>query len=349
MTEQKNLPNGLECCFRALAKAVFSEEGTVCFRRTFISFDGLDRTRVITRYANMAMEKGGDIAVVARAVMIYPAIKWLLRAREIEAVIAALPDEVEQGDFCRLIGMQSMLIRLTGEKPELRLQVRREFFERCQEFVDVVFDAVLESVYRKASRKNTARPRLAMMLLGENDGVSGQEEISAHTIKTYYPDIIEAVAAQAGEQIKALMSSLMPDTGPKTAELSVLYHNTDLLLREYARIVRGYCVDGEKLIGAHESRYTERRREQSALVGEYIKLIRGAVEMTKDFPGSRGDIYAVLQALTSDGSDQKTDMELAQEVCMSAASFSREKSRALSVLGAVLWGCDANVLTDILI
>lgn len=82
MTGQEKLPDGLECCFKALAKAVFSEEGTVYFHRTFISFDGSDRTRVITRYANTAMEKGGDIAVAARAVMIYPAIKWLLKARE---------------------------------------------------------------------------------------------------------------------------------------------------------------------------------------------------------------------------------------------------------------------------
>ena len=349
MTGQEKLPDGLECCFKALAKAVFSEEGTVYFHRTFISFDGSDRTRVITRYANMATEKGGDIAVAAKAVMIYPAIKWLLKAREIEAVIAALPEEAAQGDFCRLVGMQSMLVRLTGEKPEMRLQVRREFFERCQEFTDVVFKAVLESVYRKSTRKNMARPRLAMLLLGEDDGVAGQEEISTHTIKTYYPEIIEAVAAHSGEQIRTLMSGLMPDTGPKTAELAVLYHNTDLLLREYARIVRGYCADGQKLLGTRENRYIEQRREQSVLVAEYVKLIRGAVEMTKDFPGSRGDIYTVLDALTSDGSDQKTDAELAREVCMSAASFSREKGRALSVLGAVLWGCDANALTDLLI
>ena len=80
MTGQEKLPDGLECCFKALAKAVFSEEGTVYFHRTFISFDGSDRTRVITRYANTAMEKGGDIAVAARAVMIYPAIKWLLKS-----------------------------------------------------------------------------------------------------------------------------------------------------------------------------------------------------------------------------------------------------------------------------
>ena len=206
MTGQEKLPDGLECCFKALAKAVFSEEGTVYFHRTFISFDGSDRTRVITRYANMAMEKGGDIAVAAKAVMIYPAIKWLLKAREIEAVIAALPEEAAQGDFCRLVGMQSMLVRLTGEKPEMRLQVRREFFERCQEFTDAIFKAVLESVYRKSTRKNMARPRLAMLLLGEDDGVAGQEEISTHTIKTYYLEIIEAVAAHSGEQIRTLMS-----------------------------------------------------------------------------------------------------------------------------------------------
>ena len=43
------------------------------------------------------------------------------------------------------------------------------------------------------------------------------------------------IAAHSGEQIRTLMSGLMPDTGPKTAELAVLYHNTDLLLREYAK------------------------------------------------------------------------------------------------------------------
>lgn len=108
--------------------------------------------------------------------MIYPAIKWLLKAREIEAVIAALPEEAAQGDFCRLVGMQSMLVRLTGEKPEMRLQVRREFFERCQEFTDVVFKAVLESVYRKSTRKNMARPRLAMLLLGEMTAWLGRKK-----------------------------------------------------------------------------------------------------------------------------------------------------------------------------
>ena len=128
----------------------------------------------------------------------------------------------------------------------------------------------------------------------------------------------------------------------------MLYHNTDLLLREYARIVRGYCADGQKLLGARENRYIEQRREQSVLVAEYVKLIRGAVEMTKDFPGSRGDIYTVLDALTSDGSDQKTDAELAREVVCPPLPFTG-KGRALSVLGAVLWGCDANALTDLLI
>lgn len=47
MTGQEKLPDGLECCFKALAKAVFSEEGTVYFHRTFISFDGSDRTRTV--------------------------------------------------------------------------------------------------------------------------------------------------------------------------------------------------------------------------------------------------------------------------------------------------------------
>lgn len=352
MSEQERVPDSLECCFRALADAVFSEDGSVCYHRTFINFGNSDRTRVLTRFANMSVEQGGDVSVAARAIMIYPAVKWLLKAREIETVIEALPETARQGEFGRLIGMQSMLVRLTGERPELRLQVRRQFFERCQEFVDVVFCAVSESVYKKTSRKNMARPRLAMLLLGENDGLPGQEEVTSHTIKTYYAEIVEAVAAHSGKQIKALMDGLMPDTGPKTAELAVLYHNTDLLLREYARIVRDYCDENEKLLpqlGAYANSYAERQCEQSTLLAEYVKLIRGAVEMTKDFPGCRGDIYLVLNALVSDGSDQKTDAELARDVCMSAASFSREKHRALSVLGAVLWGCDANVLTDLLI
>lgn len=351
MTRKARIPDSLECCFRALAEAVFSEEGSVCFHRTFVDFGESDRTRVLIRYANQAVEEGGTVAAAAKAVMIYPAIKWLLKAEKIEAVLAALTPEAECGAFGRLVGMQSMLVRMNGEKPELRLQMRQCFFERCRALADTVFSAVTQSVYRKATRKSVMRPQLAMLLLGEDDGVSGKGAISAHGIKTYYMEIIRAVAEQSGEEIRALMKELMPDTGPKTAELAVLYHNTELLLREYARIVSGYHDDGEMLLasmGSGESRYTERKCEQSVLLAEYIKLIRGAVEMTADFPGDRGETHKVLNALVSDDGVQKTDAELAQDIFLSTSAFSREKHRALTILGAVLWGCDANVLLDML-
>lgn len=47
MTGQEKLPDGLECCFKALAKAVFSEEGTVYFHRTFTSPTEVESTQLL--------------------------------------------------------------------------------------------------------------------------------------------------------------------------------------------------------------------------------------------------------------------------------------------------------------
>lgn len=97
------------------------------------------------------------------------------------------------------------------------------------------------------------------------------------------------------------------------------------------------------------SRYAERQCEQAAVVAEYIKLVRGAVEMVADFPGDNKDLYTVLCVLVSDGDGTKTDTELARQALVSGPTFSRQKYRALALLGAVLWGCDANVLIDMLL
>ena len=69
--------------------------------------------------------------------------------------------------------------------------------------------------------------------------------------------------------------------------------------------------------------------------------------MTRTFPGDEM-LFQVLIALLGKGNYSLSDEELAKELNISAAYFSTKKYRAMKLLGAILWGCDAGILLQLL-
>ena len=78
--------------------AVLSSEGIVVdIRRTFINYNGVNRSRVFARRANEMASKGGNEKFVVIALMCYPALQWILQAQDIDRLVEELreqnPDE----------------------------------------------------------------------------------------------------------------------------------------------------------------------------------------------------------------------------------------------------------------
>ena len=83
-----------EAKLKDFLSSVLSSEGIVVdIRRTFIEYNGVNRSRVFARHANRMACKGSIEKFVVIALLCYPALQWLLKAQDIDALIEKLKDE----------------------------------------------------------------------------------------------------------------------------------------------------------------------------------------------------------------------------------------------------------------
>lgn len=183
--------------------AVLSSEGIVVdIRRTFINYNGVNRSRVFARRANEMASKGGNEKFVVIALMCYPALQWILQAQDIDRLVEELREQNPDESVSRMSNIQRVLeSSLGGCKPQLRLEMRKVFFARCQQLVDAVDEAMNAAVFHNPKSK-AGKISLAMALL--RGSILETDPVTAVTIRTHFDSIIEDVAAMAGDTIKPL-------------------------------------------------------------------------------------------------------------------------------------------------
>lgn len=140
-----------EAKLKDFLSSVLSSEGIVVdIRRTFIEYNGVNRSRVFARHANRMACKGSNEKFVVIALLCYPALQWLLKAQDIDALIEKLKEENEDESVWRMSNIQRILeSSMGGCKPQLRLEMRKLFFARCQQLVDEIDEAMNKDVPAK--------------------------------------------------------------------------------------------------------------------------------------------------------------------------------------------------------
>lgn len=240
MALENNLVVDSDAELKAFLSSILSSEGIVVnINRTFIAYNnGTNRNRVFARCANRMAQKGTDEKFVVIALMCYPALNWILKARDIDAMIEQLHDMDTDGSVRNISEIQSLLENSTGYvKPRLHLEMRKLFFARCQQLVDAVDDAMNRAVFRSAQPCKPARISLAMAML--RGSILDSDPVSAVMIRNNFDGIIEDIAKVGGEAIKELVLQLAPNEGVvQGAEAAYLYHNTEVLLREYTETLK---------------------------------------------------------------------------------------------------------------
>ena len=138
-----------EAKLKDFLSSVLSSEGIVVdIRRTFIEYNGVNRSRVFARHANRMACKGSNEKFVVIALLCYPALQWLLKAQDIDALIEKLKEENEDESVWRMSNIQRILeSSMGGCKPQLRLEMRKLFFARCQQLVDEIDEAMNKAVF----------------------------------------------------------------------------------------------------------------------------------------------------------------------------------------------------------
>lgn len=100
-----------EAKLKDFLSSVLSSEGIVVdIRRTFIEYNGVNRSRVFARHANRMACKGSNEKFVVIALLCYPALQWLLKAQDIDALIEKLKEENEDESVWRMSNIQRMLL-----------------------------------------------------------------------------------------------------------------------------------------------------------------------------------------------------------------------------------------------
>lgn len=238
-----------------------------------------------------------------------------------------------------------------GCKPQLRLEMRKLFFARCQQLVDEIDEAMNKAVFMNPASK-PSRISLAMAML--RGSILDSDPVTAVTIRNNFDSIVEDVTAIAGDAIKPLVMQLAPNEGEaKTAEAAYLYHNTEVLLREYSRIVNPSVADENRslriLAQGGNTLESDARCHQAQVLVQYAQLIRGAIELVKDFPGD-SKLYDVLMLVVNEkyGANGTDEAKLAEQVGINSSYFSEKKHRAFTALSALLWGCDIESLLSLL-
>lgn len=341
-----------EAKLKDFLSSVLSSEGIVVdIRRTFIEYNGVNRSRVFARHANRMACKGSNEKFVVIALLCYPALQWLLKAQDIDALIEKLKEENEDESVWRMSNIQRILeSSMGGCKPQLRLEMRKLFFARCQQLVDEIDEAMNKAVFMNPASK-PSRISLAMAML--RGSILDSDPVTAVTIRNNFDSIVEDVTAIAGDAIKPLVMQLAPNEGEaKTAEAAYLYHNTEVLLREYSRIVNPSVADENRslriLAQGGNTLESDARCHQAQVLVQYAQLIRGAIELVKDFPGD-SKLYDVLMLVVNEkyGANGTDEAKLAEQVGINSSYFSEKKHRAFTALSALLWGCDIESLLSL--
>lgn len=342
-----------EAKLKDFLSSVLSSEGIVVdIRRTFIEYNGVNRSRVFARHANRMACKGSNEKFVVIALLCYPALQWLLKAQDIDALIEKLKEENEDESVWRMSNIQRILeSSMGGCKPQLRLEMRKLFFARCQQLVDEIDEAMNKAVFMNPASK-PCRISLAMAML--RGSILDSDPVTAVTIRNNFDSIVEDVTAIAGDAIKPLVMQLAPNEGEaKTAEAAYLYHNTEVLLREYSRIVNPSVADENRslriLAQGGNTLESDAQCHQAQVLVQYAQLIRGAIELVKDFPGD-SKLYDVLMLVVNEkyGANGTDEAKLAEQVGINSSYFSEKKHRAFTALSALLWGCDIESLLSLL-
>ncbi len=86
----------------------------------------------------------------------------------------------------------------------------------------------------------------------------------------------------------------------------------------------------------------ESYREAYTLV-EYMKLINGAIEMIKTYPGNGDEFYHVIKLAVQADAESRSDRWAAHMLQVPPCIYSRKKRKAMAVLSTILWGCNCDI------
>lgn len=333
---------------REIIKKILSEDNLdFNIYRSFLGSNPI--STLIVRRANDVIENIPETQDTIIALLLYPALKWILNAKEVDCIMGNICYEDEAIE--QLKKVQGIIKNTTGISANLLLKKRDAYFGACETLVNLI-DKIIDDI--------STYPYNGLVyseILTSTISSSPVTVPSKHYVNKYFEDMVYLVSTRYGDQITKVLDEILSGKMQSDDELNYVYHNIDLLMREYTKIVWMARVSNDKalrlLACKTEAEMLEITKKddtyrQAYVIVEYIKFIRSAVELVKSFPNGDNDYYTILKSLVDVKPGKNNNSVIAKELGMSYYSFSSKKRRALGILSAVLWGCDGDIFVRFL-
>lgn len=301
----------------------------------------------------LTTDDGMDASDTIMAFMMYPAIKWSLRGKDTDTLIARVACADEIGEkIVRLKQTQKIIRTAIGFTPALLLERRKMYFEAAEKLANTV-ENIVESITDYPYNGKTYHDILCAFI-GQNN-----KKISKYILDKNFPDLIKLVHEEWGDNLTAAIDGIMKPyiLQEESDDKSQFYHNVHQLLIEYNKILWQaqrsrdksmkllVCDNEEEMLSITQS---DNKLSQGYLIVEFAKIIHGGIEMIKEFPKKGESYYSILKELTSLSSANMAEKDMAVKLGMSSFAFSTKKREALDALASILWGCDGTLFYDML-
>lgn len=298
---------------------------------------------------NDLLEDTPELTDMVIALVIYPALVWNLKGKEINSVMERISEA--NTEVRALEDTQELLVKASGIQPKLLLEKREAYFSACETLVNLIEDGI-EKIQSFPGDGETYYSILRS-IVGKQEGPF----LSRFIIDKNYRKAISILHDLCANDLTGLLDVILDGYVVDDEELMLVYHNTALLLKEYNRILWYArtsddkamrllsCGSEAEMIALTES---DDKFCQAYLIAEYAKLITGAVELVKEFPVYGKEYYSILSGILEATPQKVKDETLAKKIGMSTYTYSVKKKRALSVLGCALWGCDSDTFIRLL-
>lgn len=317
------------------------------------SFFNVQKCRTATNIVNRLFENEPELEPTLLALSLLPVMDWMLGAKNLDAMSSVVFGHVSD-NIMVLDRTKELIADILDGRPRLTLQRREEYFNHLTEIVQYVKSKIV-ALGSFPKRGKTYAALIRYFYLGESTDIV---TITAHNINNFLPDAIRVLHSMMRERISELVGSVLLDTVPddQDTELQYVYHNTMILLEEYAKIKWSAqnaddkavqllaCDTQEEMLKLTES---DTKYSQAYIIVQYIILIHNAIERLQTFP--MPEVYTVVKASIEKKQMQYSDSDIAIMLKMPMTKYRMLVRAGMAALSAELYGTDCNVFLDMLI
>lgn len=297
---------------------------------------------------NGLVEESPELSSTVLGLAMYPAYKWLDSLQELDIFTSDILDDER---FMQLSKIQGMLHDVTGYKPEFKLAERERHYKCISKLVNLVENAI-DAIKQYPKYGMEFYRMLHDIFIRYNEPT----DTSGYIVKKYLKASIITIHERYGSDFKDVMQELFHKVEHSDNQLEYAFHNTELLLNEYTRIMWcGHTYDDKavQLLGCGsvddmlDITCSDEKYSEASHIVEFMKLIRTSIEYVRVFPKYGDRLYEILQRISDSKFSHLDDGSHAKQMDVSPASFSRRRRKAIRVLSFVLWGFDAEELLGI--